>query len=150
MKIDPRRIREQHKGQRRFRQQPQRPRTRRDLDPPQPLGPDDETGPGKGDRRRQRAGAPRLQRNLRQHDPGDRSERPPLHTAILPIPRSPGQGRTPTRSFAATSLETGSRVVLHSFTDLDELMLAVRPARPCHSCAVIRLPSAVSGWPTVA
>ena len=55
----------------------------------------------------------------------------------------------PDFSALARSLETGSLAVLHSFTDLDELILACAPARPCHSCAVTRLPSAVSGWPTV-
>jgi hypothetical protein len=56
----------------------------------------------------------------------------------------------PDFSALATSLETGSLAVLHSFTVRRADAPGARQGRPCHSCVVTRLPSAVSGWPTVA
>jgi hypothetical protein len=56
----------------------------------------------------------------------------------------------PDFSALAMSLETGSLAVLHSFTDLDELMLAVRASASVPFMCGHPVPSAVSGWPMVA
>ena len=83
-KIDARRIGEQHQSERYLREPAQRVGTRREIDPPQPLGPDNKAGSGEGDRRRQRLPTPGPQSDVGQHDPGDDGKGPPAHGSILP------------------------------------------------------------------
>ena len=83
-KIDARRIREQNQSERYLRELPQRVGTRREIDPPQPLGPDNKASGGEGDRRRQRLPTPGPQSDVGQQDPGDDGKGPLAHGSILP------------------------------------------------------------------